>query len=67
MIAGDYLVTEARGGGWKARHRRHGTEVTALLDGRVALVVWPSAEAVLADIEATYRDPGPPVCGVDAD
>lgn len=49
------------------RHRRLGTEVTALADGRVALVTWPSAEAALADIEASYRDPAPAECGVEGE
>jgi len=33
----------------------------------VALVTWPSAEAAIGDIEATYRDPAPAECGVSAE
>lgn len=39
------------------RHCIHGLELSTTLDGRACIVTWPSAEAAVADIEATYRDP----------
>ena len=63
----DYLVTTARRGGWKVRHRRYGAEVTALADGRVALVTWPTAEAAVIAIGETYRDPAPAECALGAE
>ena len=56
----DYHITEARRGGWKVRSHRHGLELTASEDGRVAMVTWPTADAALADIAATYEAPAVP-------
>ena len=60
FVCRDYRVTRARCGGWRVSHDRHGPEVTALGDGRVALVTWPTSGAAFAAIAATYELPESP-------
>ena len=52
----DYVIKERRCG-ITVHHRRYGPEVSVTADGEVALAIWPSAEAAMAAIRETYRDP----------
>ena len=69
----DYVIEDARCGGYKVRHRKLGLEVTATLDGRVCLVTYETMQAAVDAINATYRDPqspstspSPEYCGMTA-